>query len=383
MPNIKLSSLSLNKTDASLMSSKASSIMRSTESLNKATEKGQEWEDDWRLYKTTLKHTEHMLNRKIAERAAEVCAREERRREELRQAEQLERARLQRRLNAYSASRHKRAQQLAEDALEKQRLMRQSSTEREQAKLTRTLSRFGANDSQMRSFTARQHAVDTRADAAKHAREQSFRDRNAEWQQRHLTSIRLREEMRQQDDARVEAIRERQGARFAVHEAALGKKAAQVSARANDDAQRRARQRDFTQSMHASADVERRERNMLASTNSLARLQDEQEHKMQALREAKAERERALRINLEARERDAAEREARLRSLAAATATRANDIDAKRRLEEAEVQGRVRKGVQTRAALYDVEHKSQVTHRDPAEVRQLMNQLPGGFFLTG
>jgi hypothetical protein len=83
LPNpIKLSSLALSKSDSSLAQFKANLILRTALSAEQAVEAARQTEHDWRVYETTKHHTQQVLSRRIAERAAEVSAQQEKRRQE-------------------------------------------------------------------------------------------------------------------------------------------------------------------------------------------------------------------------------------------------------------------------------------------------------------
>ena len=127
LPNpIKLSSLALSKSDSSLAQFKANLILRTALSAEQAVEAARQTEHDWRVYETTKHHTQQVLSRRIAERAAEVSAQQEKRRQELLQEEARERLRLLRRLNTFSAERKKRAQEQESLLREQERLMRRA-----------------------------------------------------------------------------------------------------------------------------------------------------------------------------------------------------------------------------------------------------------------
>jgi len=378
---IKLSSLALSKSDSNLAQFKANAILRSTESLDRATEMGRQWEHDWRVYDASTRHTEQILNRKIVERAAEVKEIEDRRTEAIREKDALERQRLHRRLNAYSASRHKREAELAQAALETQRLVQSDTARRMSRTLTRTMSRFGGDDEKEKELSARHQQVEGRAITARAMRERLFKSLNEAYEERRSTSLKLREELREQDDKRLKAVVDRQKSRLASHEATLETKAAQHEARASYDAQRRQKLHEAAVAHKASEEQRRREKNLLAGSASLARLAGDKEAQQAAMREQAAAREAVVQQNFEQKAREAAEREARLRQLAAATAQRVAKLDDERTQLEREVQARLRKGVQTRAALYDAQHKSQTTTREPQDVRRLLSSM-GGVFLT-
>ena len=227
--------------------------------------------------------------------------------------------------------------------------MRRASEERLRTKLERTASQCSNCDEALERLLQRDEAVAARAEAAKKEREKAFKLLNEAYEERRSTSVRLRDEMRQQDDERIAAILKRESERFNHAAATLESKAAG---------------------------------NLLASSSSLLRLQEDRERQLLATREASAQREKQIRANLSAKEKDTAEKEAKLIAKAAMTSARVEELEAKRKHAELEVQARIRKGVQTKAALYEVEQKAQVSHRDPGEVRQLLNHLPGGVFLT-
>ena len=137
LPNpIKLSSLALSKSDSSLAQFKANLILRTAVSAEQAVEAARQTEHDWRLYETTKHHTQQVLSRRIAERAAEVSAQQEKRRQELLQEEARERLRLLRRLNTFSAERKKRAQEQESLLREQERLMRRALRASERGAIT-------------------------------------------------------------------------------------------------------------------------------------------------------------------------------------------------------------------------------------------------------
>ena len=383
LPNpIKLSSLALSKSDSSLAQFKANLILRTAVSAEQAVEAARQTEHDWRVYETTKHHTQQELSRRIAERASEVSAQQEKRRQELLQEEARERLRLLRRLNTLSAERKKRAQEQESLVREQERLMRRASEERLRTKLERTASQCSNCDEALERLLQRDEAVAARAEAAKKEREKAFKLLNEAYEERRSTSVRLRDEMRQQDDERIAAILKRESERFNHAAATLESKAAlaaQVSVRAAAEFERK---RTATARLLAAEDDLKRQGNLLASSSSLLRLQEDRERQLLATREASAQREKQIRANLSAKEKDTVEKEAKLIAKAAMTSARVEELEAKRKHAELEVQARIRKGVQTKAALYEVEQKAQVSHRDPGEVRQLLNHLPGGVFLT-
>lgn len=383
LPNpIKLSSLALSKSDSSLAQFKANLILRTALSAEQAVEAARQTEHDWRVYEMTKHHTQQVLSRRIAERAAEVSAQQEKRRQELLQEEARERLRLLRRLNTFSAERKKRAQEQESLLREQERLMRRASEERLRTKLERTASQCSHCDEALERLLQRDQAVAARAETAKKEREKAFKLLNEAYEERRSTSVRLRDEMRQQDDERIAAILKRESERFNHAAATLESKAAlaaQVSVRAAAEFERK---REATARLLAAEDDLKRQGNLLASSSSLLRLQEDRERQLLATREASAQREKQIRANLSAKEKDTAEKEAKLIAKAATTSARVEELEAKRKHAELEVQARIRKGVQAKAALYEVEQKAMVSHRDPGEVRQLLNHLPGGVFLT-
>ena len=260
--------------------------------------------------------------------------------------------------------------------------MRRASEERLRTKLERTASQCSHCDEALERLLQRDQAVAARAETAKKEREKAFKLLNEAYEERRSTSVRLRDEMRQQDDERIAAILKRESERFNHAAATLESKAAlaaQVSVRAAAEFERK---RAATAHLLAAEDDLKRQGNLLASSSSLLRLQEDRERQLLATREASAQREKQIRANLSAKEKDTVEKEAKLIAKAAMTSARVEELEAKRKHAELEVQARIRKGVQAKAALYEVEQKAQVSHRDPGEVRQLLNHLPGGVFLT-
>ena len=120
-----------------------------------------------------------------------------------------------------------------------------------------------ATDREVRGLETRLHSL--------------FKSLNEAYEERRSTSLKLREELREQDDKRLKAVVDRQKSRLASHEATLETKAAQHEARASYDAQRRQKLHEAAVAHKASEEQRRREKNLLAGSASLARLAGDKE----------------------------------------------------------------------------------------------------------